>query len=109
MATHDPQAQPILDALGGGLFGATPNSATRALTGLALDIGTDPTSYIGPSAIKGVLKGAGLIKGATGLLEGVNAALDAAHSAAYPIKTAYPANTYLHTAHPLHNPATPLS
>src|SRR5258708_7517374 len=108
MATHDPQAQPILDALGGGLFGATPNSATRALTALALDIGTDPTSYIGPSAIKGVLKGAGLIKGATGLLEGGNAALDAAHAAAEPIKAGYAANDYLHAAQALPDTAKPL-
>src|SRR5712664_2046983 len=91
MAMHDTKAQPLLDQIGTGLFGGgqiKPNNWTRALTGLSLDIGTDPTSYIGPGAIKGVLRGAGLIKGAKGLLEAGDAASVAADAANAPIKAA---------------------
>lgn len=101
IAMHDTKAQPLLDSIGTGLFGAgqiQPNSWTRALTGLALDIGTDPTSYIGPGAIKGVLKGAGILKGSKGLLEAGSAAQIAADAAAAPTKAAAAANDYLHTA-----------
>jgi len=100
MATHDKQAQPILDAVGRWVFGLKTgqSNTARALTGLALDIGTDPTTYIGPGAIKGVLRGAGVLKGAKGLTEAGSAASAAADAAAAPAKAAAAANDYLHTA-----------
>jgi len=101
MATHDKQAQPILDAVGRWVFGLKTgqSNTARALTGLALDIGTDPTTYIGPGAIKGVLRGAGVLKGAKGLTEASSAASAAADAAAdggmAPADTVDPAGTVL--------------
>jgi hypothetical protein len=99
MAMRDPQAQPILDAFGGGLFGKGfgQSTANRAMTGLALDVGMDPTSYVGVGAIKGVLKGVGLIKDAKGLVEAKDA-LSATDLAAQSAQTAQSANDYLKSA-----------